>query len=566
MPSFRRRIEDRIHLLEHAVTRACECNDSLEKRLGEVLEREPGIARSLRTIAESKSENYSDLLNRRWHEMEGGTLTLTVEDYYQFWTNLHSRDTIALSKVTSRIPSGSWREPEMRLYVKRQMLQMEGFAEPGFKVQANKAALECLTAVFRDLEEGPRWDVTRRKPSNAQLKAFFEDPFERLFMLAAEQEVDLKELSAIISEQVAGGIAIRLLNAVISERATFERPQDFGIAITQEGFPVGMFNDVDVRGNPQGGVLITAPRKIASYVNCYLRLRKKSTKVPQDADAKRVEQLLKRVLEKRIDISDPEVYGNRCYRCLRKAEDAALQQRDEEIPAIQTWYSIVQEETTALERILAGGNFKKVLEVGCGSGRVIDRIFHLADEKKINLPSQIVAYEQNEAIHNHYVERFSNRPGSVTFYKCLLGFEEPGKFAGIRDTDTRSFDLIVAISNIVGWQSSEAEWLRGLIQQALAPNGTVFLTVYRRGKELERARMYRAAGDIIELNGDDGEEVDIAIYTDAFVDRTKHKSRAYTRDQLEELLAEVTSDLDAKHEVFEVGEYMWGAVVRPARA
>ena len=207
-----------------------------------------------------------------------------------------------------------------------------------------------------------------------------------------------------------------------------------------------------------------------------------------------------------------------------------------------------------------------ILELGCGPGRVINLILDLASKGKIRNPSRIVGYDQNTEIASYCTDTFADKQ-NVIIHSHNVGFEKDGKFRSIRPPEKNSFDLIVPISNLVGWQDDrEVEWLTNVIRDGLQREGKLFLTAYKRGFELERARMYKAAGDIIKLNSvADPNHGDIVIVVDAFGSE-EHKSKAYTKDQLETILKEVqgvlkSSGISIDWDDVDAETYMWGRLL-----
>lgn len=559
------------------IRRLSEERQILEMQLAQVDSTIDAVQKCLQTLKSSKSKNYLSLLSKRLKDMQEGTITLSVDDYFQFWTDIHMKDEIYAFKVTSRILPCYWDEPEMQLYEKRQIDDIARFA--AYPAERQTEARTCiekhLSPALAQLEQDYQATGVAAGLIMARAAAFNEENFERVFVFDPRlSSDDIDKLVRTIRRQAQGGINTRAVSIIMNEKSTFRRPQDFGIALTSAGDLFGMFCDVDAVGNPQGGVIMRDKGKISRYLDSYLKIRGKSTRISQGSSESEVDRVLNELKSNPIDISDAEVYGNRCYSCLKRAEDVnrSDQWRHEE-SALRTFFQIYRDEHQALSDVLAElyppsfvTDSLDILEIGCGPGRVIGLILDLVSALKMCSPSRIVGYDQNQEIAGYCTDEFTQNP-TVAVHVHIVGLGPDGKYSTIRTKDKNRFDMIVAISNLVGWQDDkETEWLTDVIRNGLKSKGALFFTVYKRGVELERARMYKASGDTIELNSvQDSGQRDIVIVVDAFGGE-KHKSKAYTEDQLEALLKEVQTslasmDISIHWRAVDTGAYMWGRLV-----
>ncbi|WP_167900928.1 class I SAM-dependent methyltransferase [Thermococcus sp. LS1] len=225
---------------------------------------------------------------------------------------------------------------------------------------------------------------------------------------------------------------------------------------------------------------------------------------------------------------------------------------------------------------LHGGTPLHVLEIGTGPGRVIALLLNSDLRYTIK---KIVGIEQNKDIHNEVQKRFEDERVRVFIRNAFVGIDESGHLHSIRHALKKSLDfhIVLAVSNLVGWQCSlsgsnwkckEREFLIDILKHAVLPGGGLFFTVYKKDEliDLERARMYRAAGDIIEFV-DIGGQRHIAICTDAFSGE-KHVSKAYTISELEKILNDVRSNLQRENIDIEYTIdsssmfYMYGVIIR----
>ena len=576
MPKFKQIVNEKLLTIDKETANLLQNRDILERKLTEAKSAVEEIDDCLKIIKSSKSMNYLSFLSKRLKDMQEGTITLSAGDYFQFWTDIHIKDEIYLFKVTSRILPSYWDDPEMQLYEKRQIDNIKGFLEYNEEKQKSAYRLieEQISEMLKQLETQYKNARIGRELREKRLEALIERNFERIFIFDPKlSSENINKMAKTIKRQTEGRINIRVISIMMNETSTFGRPQDFGLAITSNGDLFGMFCDVDRAGNPQGGVVIRDKAKISHYLDCYLKIRGKSREILSNCSEKEVKQILNEIKTNAIniseDISDPEIYGNRCYSCLKQAEDMVKggQWESEEFP-LRTWFEIVHNEHKALSDLLPKLQPppRNILEIGCGPGRVINLILELFSNGKILKPTKIVGYDQNTEIASYCTDTFAQYQ-NVTIHSHLVGFGRDCRFSPIRGPDRNSFDLIVAISNLVGWQDDrEVEWLTNVIKDGLTPGGKLFFTVYRRGFELERARMYKASGDIIKLNNaEDSKQSDIVIVVDAFGGE-EHKSKAYNSDELKTILAEVKSELsntniEIDYDKLDVGEYMWGILI-----
>ena len=581
MATFREEVNRRLNIINEQVVKLSQDRDILRTQLTEVKSANERVESCLNTIKSSKSKNYLSFYSRRLRDLEEGTITLSVDDYFQFWTDIHTKDEIYSFKVTSRILPCYWDEPEMQLYERRQIDDIERFSRYSKErqIEAYRCIDEQLSEALKKLKDQYATARLGNGLIRARFDRFMEDNFERIFVIDPRIPSDgVDKLVRTIKRQAGGGIATRLVSVTMNEKSTFRRPQDFGLTITSNGAVFGMFCDIDTEGNPQGGVIMKDRTKITHYLDSYLKLRGRSTLISRDCSEEELKAILVEIMSKAIDISDPEVYGNRCYACLKQAEDMSKggKWKDEESP-LRTFFEIYDGEQQALSKVLKNldslqsePRSQDILELGCGPGRVINLILELVSKGKIHNPSRIVGYDQNSEIASYCTDAFVDKQ-NVIIHSHIVGFEKDGKFCSIRAPEKNSFDLIVAISNLVGWQDDrEVEWLTNVIRDGLKREGKLFLTMYKRGFELERARMYKAAGDIIKLNSvADPNRGHIVIVVDAFGGE-EHKSKAYTEDQLETILKEVQGRLRPANisidwdDVY-AGTYMWGRLLSVVR-
>lgn len=555
----RKEVLQKLREFEKKISELMERNKSLERDMENLITTQPKIENILKVIQQSKSKSYWSYLTKRLRDMEEGTISLTANDYFQFWTDLHIKDEIYFSKVTSRILPVYWDEPEMQLYERRQFDSIRRFKHSEIETKLEyKIIKEKISLLLEQLKEQYKGIGISNGVVKERFKDFFEENFERIFILDPKSpHEEVERLAKIIKRQLDGGVTVRVICVTMNETSTFERPQDFGLTGTSTGDLFGMFCDVDIKGNPQGGVIIRSEDKIRHYLDCYLKIRGRSIELRRNYSQKEISAILHNLIQCPIDISDSELYGNRCYKCLKQAENMINSGKWEyEESPLQTWYEIVRDEQEAISNILPKlqPNPRVILELGCGPGRVINLILKLVSMGKIVQPSRIIGYDQNSEIAGLCTDAFTNHP-NVTIYSHFVGFKRDNTFSSVRAMDRKSFDLIIAVSNLVGWQEdNEVKWLTKVIEDGLKVGGRLFCTVYKKGNELERARMYKASGDIIYL------DTDIVLVTDAFKGE-KHRTKAYKKEDIENILENVSKAVNIKYEIDSIGNYMWSILI-----
>lgn len=527
-----------------------------------------------KAVAQARSANYRAFLLRRLQGLKNGTLPLTVSDYFQFWTDLHDKDEIVWFKGTSYLTPSLWNEPEMKLYQERQIRQLEAVGRRVRDEEFFSKKIEGIDArlarILQECQNGYEKTHTSESVIEARCSDALEERYERVFIIAANAGSERLSssdprgaaLASVIGTQASRGIAVKVICLRLNESSTFERPQDFGIVFTSEGDAFGMFCDVDTVGNPQGGMVIRDEKGIAHYFDCFLRIRGRALAIPRTATPQETADIIEVCTSNPVDISDSTLYGNRCLHCLRTAESVASgRARRADEGGLETWYEVFRSENEALADFFSSWHpTGSVLEIGCGPGRVLRLMLELQRKSDLGTATRIVGYEQNGDIANACVEAF--RPyNSVDIFVRYVGFMPDGRMKSILDEHRHQFGLILAMSNLIGWQENrEVEWLASVVAEGLSAQGTLFATVYKKGKELERARMYKAAGDLVEI----GPTGDIVLVTDAF-NGERHRSKSYDEPDLVAILEQVEERVKDKavisYSIADVGEFMWSVKI-----
>ena len=526
-------------------------------RLRESIQKGETIQKRASNLLSSIHGRYRNLLEQNLLQLLDGKVTLTVRDFYQFWTDLHVDNNVVFFRCTSRIDPKHWLGPDMQLYERRQIANIKDYEnrDPKDKENLNKLIKDKLKVLTFDGKNN----------------------FERIFIIEQIEINDnnkLDDLISVISRQVKGGIHVKTICVKSNEIPTFSRPQDFGIVITEIKNPKDiksanvlikllMYLDVGKRKEhkaylwtPEGGHIFFNEETIKDFEGYYSRIERKSFPVKTE-DPEEIKQDILRQFKNVIDIS--EIYENRCYNCLWDAEQVVKEKKwEEDKTPKRTWFEIVAEENGFLRDILLTEKPRNILEIGCGAGRVIRFALELekCEGSNPNIRwhlSSVEGYEQNTDICLILKDYFRG-DSRVIIHRGLVGKDaKSGRFHHIKEEHRDRFDMVLAVSNLVGWQDNEEEWIR----EVLKAGESLFFTVYKKGHELERARMYQAAGDIITFR----EDGNIELIVDAFQDE-KHVTKAYNPDEIEAIIRSVASKEPLqKPERFD-GKYMFGYLLK----
>lgn len=137
---------------------------------------------------------------------------------------------------------------------------------------------------------------------------------------------------------------------------------------------------------------------------------------------------------------------------------------------VRQWFCMLQAENAYLMDALFRMNPGTVLEVGTGTGRIAELIAK-------NSGAIVTTTEKDAEMRAFAMNRFEG--------------EERVKVIGTDGVpDGERFDLAVCMMNTIGNNSDERVVLKGMLSAA----DTVIFSVYRKGSEAARTRVYRARG------------------------------------------------------------------------
>lgn len=474
-----------------------------------------------------KTKRYDDLIHSTWDSLQQGIVKLTVRDYFTFWTQLHGENDIIFFRLTSRINPKLWDTDMMKLYQRRQMENVEAYySKP-------PAQREKITETIENL-----------------FGEKIENNFERVFIYDEKQLTNseiVNVLARTISEQVKH-IDVKLLCIDSRERPLPTRPQDFGIVVTEKGDRLLMDLEVSPEGEAGGGRIVFDEDIINSYVDIYSQIDNVSK-----ALSRKVEWGINKIKKEITSLKPVFIYEeNRCLKCFVEAERmvSSGKWKKESYPK-RMWYEILDAENQATKDIFVETRPHRILEIGCGPGRIIQQLLQASHEKGIPI-ERIIGFEQNPEIYAYAFHRFLPH---INVYIQRQLFGDNG---GSIPYDDDFFDLVIGVSNIVGWQKSEEQWIR----EAFRVSKNFFFTIYKHGLEDERRDMYQSLGcEATQLmNGN----LQLTL-VDAF-GKKPHITKSYEKEDVENFLEKVLSEnKGSTYEIFDVGKYMFGCLLRKGK-
>lgn len=162
---------------------------------------------------------------------------------------------------------------------------------------------------------------------------------------------------------------------------------------------------------------------------------------------------------------------NKCAMCLLEVESILSSGKWKGVKGpVGQWFGMLQAEHAYLVSLLSRMDAKSVLEVGTGTGRIVELIAK-------NSGAMVTSLEKDAGMHAFASGRF-----------------EGNERIEVLNTDAvpegRRFDLAVCMMNTIGNSSDEKEIAKGMLSAA----DVAVFSVYRKGSEKARAAVYRMRG------------------------------------------------------------------------
>ena len=166
------------------------------------------------------------------------------------------------------------------------------------------------------------------------------------------------------------------------------------------------------------------------------------------------------------------VAGNRCWQCIREVEAniASGKWMDAE-PVLKPWYETFLAENAFLKRVFSELKPKTVLEIGAGSGRIVEVVLN-------NSNASVVAFEKDAEMYELVRKRFEGNKRVEIIH------------TGKNFPTGKKFDLVLCMGGTFGNQEKETE----ILEYALSVSSRVIFTAYKKGSEENRRKIYESRG------------------------------------------------------------------------
>ncbi|MEK6942676.1 MAG: class I SAM-dependent methyltransferase [Nanoarchaeota archaeon] len=219
------------------------------------------------------------------------------------------------------------------------------------------------------------------------------------------------------------------------------------------------------------------------------------------------------------NLSDNEISAHPCFNCLYETEKTVLNGDWKKLPApIRYWYEMCDAESKFLSKFLSKNKPKTILEVGCGSGRIIRIILEIdyakkiyavdKDSKMVNLTKPLFKSQTDVHIENDYVEKFLQKH--------------------------QKFDLIICMMNTLGNIDSQKTF-----ESIVTSANHVLFTVYDKKYYHLRQKIYISKG-----HKDFSIKNQAYLFNDSWIRGLK--SRSYTKEELTELCKKTNKEFTIK--------------------
>jgi len=449
-----------------------------------------------------KTKRFIEAFDDAIDSLKEGKIKLNEKEMLRFWSELHTPNDIIFFRCTSSINPDTWNNTYMRQYERRQIGNIK---EYDLKIKEEKEKyMRIIGGALSGVEINGH-------------------NFERIFIVNDDQLKDEKLLDEI-AQRIHQQLPFMTIKVVRTSEISSSDYEDFGIIINEKGDKFVMYLEIMGDRKVGGGWVSFDNEVIGRYMRAYKTIQHICpTPIKKGVSIENIKRIIREA-----ELSGEDIFTNRCLQCYKETEDTLKSNEWRNLPLAQRiWYQINDDENKAIIKILNKTKPKKVLEVGCGYGRVIQLMF---DSYKTC--EKIVGIEQNKEIYEHAYERF-DKP---EFEKVVIMQRLIEKSVGV-PFDDDYFDLCIDSSNLVGWQEDETEWLKEMIRVSK----TVYFSVYKKGKERERKNMYgtrppdASIKDIVEI--DDNQNI-ILKNVDAFGGES-HMTKSYTKECIKEILEKV---------------------------
>jgi len=493
-----------------------------------------------------------EMLTKRLADITQLNIELDIVETSKVWSQLFRESQTVFLRATSLIDPEIWEDEFMRKYAGEQRKLVEQIQTQKHK---NRSDYEAMVSKVRA-------KVSDRLPEFND----FETNFERIFIIRNEQlasSTALRKLADLIASQ-SGYMSVRVVH---EKRVAASDMKDFGVVVSREG-DVLVYELNIVGGTLYGGRVFYQSEKATEAFERYNSIVALAVLVPQNSTSSEVLDMLAEVSgavgtiihERVLEEAKAPLSIHKCLYCFLSTEVAMglLGRRDwagfplEVVSSCETaaaqyehkdwrdlpaddrrWFEMTDVENRKVLQHVEEHRPKRILEVGCGPGRLISQILTIEDYEY----DEIVGIEGNEHMYNIAYQRFPPiEYPRVTFYhmtvKSMLPYGDD------------YFDFCINAMNIIGWQrNKELDWLKEMVRCSC----TTFFTLYKSGYEQERLRMY-----LRRPHRRDGVRLDPEVGQIQLADCATNPgvySGAYSRSQVDSLCRAVADRYEPEYAV-----------------
>lgn len=509
------------------------------------------------------SRSLRKIFMEKLEDLRRGTIDLNIYDTSSLWSEMFKERNIIFLRCTSMISPETWEDAFMDKYANEQRRAVTELRQ--LRAETPSKYEEIVRFIRAKLGATGRF-------AEDWIDSVEDVNFKRIFIIKNEQIANvstLVKLCELISSQ-ATYMDVKFTYEGMELPATSLR--DFAIAVSKEGdiFIYDLFcpRDRGARAHVlRGGRISFDPTKVREAIQDYGRFRGQTTDVAKNCsqlevldliiektkaygakiDDKTVQdaksELERRAMERKR--KKTKIKLHRCAHCFIESEVTLgnMQEvRFDDLPSElrwiervvrknsgmdwkdfpktkRMWYQMIDAENKAILDLVEKTGPERIIEVGCGPGRLISQIL-----KKNYKYTEMVGMDADPLMAFIAKHRFREH------HKINISGIAVEKELPYRDN---YFDLCINAMNIVGWQADERAWLK----EMLRCSKVVFLTLYKKGQESQRQAMYQTRGHSQKKVYLDSETKQIQLQ-DCDTNRNVI-SRAYSRAEVESMFKDV---------------------------
>jgi len=234
-------------------------------------------------------------------------------------------------------------------------------------------------------------------------------------------------------------------------------------------------------------------------------------------------------------LNEEEISNHPCFNCLLETEKAVEKGYWKKFPVpLRYWYEMCNAESDELKKFLSKFKPKTILELGCGSGRIIN-IFLKPKYKKT-----IYAVDKDSKIVKIVKPLYKGIKNLHIINDDIRNFFSKKKI---------KFDLAVLMMNTLGNIDNQK------IIKLIATNSKYFIfTAYDQKFYKLREKIYQSKGH---------REFSIRNKTYYFNDCWVKdlKSKSYTKKELEDMCKDICKDTDKKYKIKKISKLLFLALI-----